>query len=91
MSTNELRYTIELTLVSDGDDSTPFLATVYAKNDKKQDEAVGSITGTIGGILEKSNDGGTQILCVTIACFTDAVCSDQSVRSASWRRYFRCG
>jgi hypothetical protein len=81
-----LLYTIELTLVSDGDDSSAFLAMVYSK----QDGAIGSITDTISGILAKSNNGGTKILCMTMSCFTDAISSDQSARSASWRRYFRC-
>ena len=65
MGTYVLRYTIELTLVSDGDDRTAFLATVYKKSHIpfKEDEAVGSLTDTIGGILTKSKNGGTKMLC----------------------------
>ena len=90
MGTRELPYTIELTLVSDGDDRTDFLATIYEKNHIpfKQDDVVGSLKDTIGGILEKSNNGGTKPLRMTMSCFTDAMSSNQSARSASWRRYF---
>ena len=93
MGTYGLFYTIELTLDSDGDDCTLFLATVYKKYDvpvpfKPNDVVVGTLTDTIGGILAKSNNGGTKILCITMPCLTDAISSDQSARSASWRRYF---
>ena len=87
-----LFYTIELILVSDGEDSTAFLATVYKKNHipYKQDEVVGSLTDTIGGILAKAKNGGTRILCMTMPCFTDTISSNQSARSAARRRYFHC-
>ena len=73
MGTNALIYNIELTLVSDGDDRTAFLATVYKKNDiqvpfKENEVVVGSLRDTIGGILAKSNDGGTKILCMAMFC-----------------------
>ena len=91
MGTYALLYAIELTLASDGDESSTFLATVYVKNPlKKQDGAVGSITDTIGGILAKAKNGGTRILCMTMPCFTDTISSDQSARSTSWQRYFQC-
>jgi hypothetical protein len=92
VSTYALLYTIELTVVSDGDDRTAFLATVYKKYNipfKHDEVVVGSLTDTIGGILTKSKNGGTKILCTILSCFTDAISSDQSARSASWRRYFR--
>ena len=91
MSTYALLYTIRLTLVSDGDDRTAFLATVYKKSHIafKQDEVVASLMDTIGGILAKSKNGGTKILCDNVL-FTDTISSDHSARSASWRRYFRC-
>ena len=71
MGINALIYNIKLTLVSDGDDRTAFLATVYKKYDirvpfKENEIIVGSLTDTIGGILAKSNDGGTRILCIAI-------------------------
>ena len=66
MGTYAFLYNIELILVSGGDDRTAFLATVYKKSDiqvpLKQNEVVGSITDTIGGILAKSNNGGTKTL-----------------------------
>ena len=94
MGTYALLYNIELILVSDGDDRTAFLVTIYKKYDipvpcKRNEVVVGGITDTIGGILAKSNNGGTKILCIAMPCFTDAVSSDQSARSASRRRYFR--
>ena len=60
-------YTIKLTLVSDGDDRTAFLVTVYKKKDisfTQPEVVVGSLTDTIGGILTKSQNGGTKILCI---------------------------
>jgi hypothetical protein len=73
-------------LYFDRDDRTAFLAMVY-KNDisSTQTEAVvGSLSDTIGGILTKSKNGGTKILCMTIlSCFTDTISSDQSARSTS--------
>ena len=76
-------YNFELTLVSHGDDRTVFLATVYKTYDvsvpfKPSEVVVGSLTDTIGGILAKSNNGGTKLLCMTMPCFTDAIFSDQS-------------
>ena len=76
-------YNFELTLVSDGDDRTVFLATVYKKYDfpvpfKPSEVVVGSLRDTIGGILAKSNNGGTKKLCMEMSCFTDAIFSDQS-------------
>jgi hypothetical protein len=86
VGTYALLSTIELTRVSDRDDRTAFLAMVY-KNDisSTQTEAVvGSLSDTIGGILTKSKNGGTKILCMTIlSCFTDTISSDQSARSTS--------
>ena len=83
-----LLYTIEPTLVSDGDDRTTFLATVYKKYDipvlfKPNEVIVGNLTDTIGGILARSNNGGTKIPRVTMPCFTYAISSDQSVRNVS--------
>jgi hypothetical protein len=87
VGTYALLSTIELTRVSDGDDHTAFLATVFKKNDissTQTEVVVGSLTDTIGGITTKSKNGGTRILCMTIlSCFTDAISSDQSARSAS--------
>lgn len=62
MGTYALLYAIELTLVSDGDDTTTFLATVYENNriPFKQDGAVGSITDTIGGLVAKCRNSGTK-------------------------------
>ena len=56
-----------MTLVSDGDDRTAFLMTIYKKYDvpvpfKPNEVVVGGIADTIGGILEKSNNGGTKAL-----------------------------
>ena len=81
MGTYVLRYTVELTLVSDGDDRTAFLATVYKKSHIpfKEDELVGSLTDTIGSISEKSKNGGTKIPCTTLSCLTDAISSDRSL------------
>ena len=92
MGTYGLRYTIQLTLVSDGDARTAFLATVYRKSHVpfKEDEVVGRLADAIGGILEKSKNGGTKILCMTMSCFTDAMSSDRSARNTSWRRHFPC-
>ena len=85
MGTYESLYTIELTLGSDGDDGTAFLATVYRESriPFKPNKVLGSLADTIGGILTKSNNGGTKILCVTMPCFTYAISSDQSVRNVS--------
>jgi hypothetical protein len=68
VGTYTLLYTIELTLVSDGDDRTAFLATVYKKYDinipfKQNEVVVGSLTDTIGGVLAKCRNGGTKMLC----------------------------
>ena len=81
MGTYGLLYAIELTLDSDGDDRTVFLATVYKKYDvpvpfKPNVVVVGSITDTIGGILAKSNNGGTKLPCMTMPCLIDAISSD---------------
>jgi hypothetical protein len=67
VGTYALLYTIELTLVSDGDDRTTFLATVYKKYDinipfKQNEVVVGSLTDTIGGVLGKCRNGGTEML-----------------------------
>ena len=66
MGTHALLYTTEVTLVSDGDDRASFLVSVYKKSHIpfKHDEVVGSLTDTIGGILEKCKDGGTKMLCI---------------------------
>ena len=92
MGTHALLDTTEVTLVSDGDDRTSFLVSVYKKSHIpfKQDEVVGTLTDTIRGILAKCRDGGTNMLCTTVACFIDTIPSDQSARNASWRRHFRC-
>jgi hypothetical protein len=68
VGTYALLYTIELTLVSDGDDRTTFLAMVYKKYDinipfKQNEVVIGSLTDTIGGILTKCRNGSTKILC----------------------------
>ena len=90
MSTHALLSTIELTVVSDGDGRTAFFATVYEKNRNlfKENEVVGSLTDTIGGVLAKSKNGGTKNLCMTMSCFINTISSNQSVRNASWRRHF---
>ena len=91
MGTYVLLYNLELILVSDRDDRTSFLVSVYKKSHVplEQGEVVGCLTNIIGGIFAKSNNDGTKILCVKMSCFTDAISSDHSARSASWRRYFR--
>jgi hypothetical protein len=68
VGTYALLYTIKLIVVSDGDDHTTFLATVYKKDDinipfKQSEVVVGSLTDTIGGVLAKCRNGGTKMLC----------------------------
>jgi hypothetical protein len=67
VGTYVLLYIIELTLVSDGDDRTTFLATVYKKYDikipfKQNEVVVGSLMDTICGVLAKCRNGGTKML-----------------------------
>ena len=68
MGTYPLLYIIELTLVSDGDDRTSFLVSVYKKSRVpfEQDEVTGSLRDTIGGTLAKRKDG-TKTLCLTMS------------------------
>ncbi|KAH0826228.1 hypothetical protein J3R83DRAFT_5686 [Lanmaoa asiatica] len=59
----------------DGDDHTVFLAAVYVKHRVafKQDELIGSLTDTIGGILEKLKNGGMKMFYMTMLSSTDAI------------------
>jgi len=57
------RISLDDVLYFDGDDRTASLAPVCKKTQIpfKQDEVVGSLTDTIGGILAKSNDGVLEV------------------------------
>ena len=59
-------HTIELTLVSDGDNSTAFFTIVYKKNHVllKQDEVIGRFSSTTSGILSKLQNSSPKILCM---------------------------
>ena len=59
-----------INIVSDADDRSVVLVNVYQKHYIRKDALVGSLTYTIGEVLGKLKDGGTQILCIT--CSTDA-------------------
>jgi hypothetical protein len=66
---------LNVNIVSDVDDRSPLLVNVYQKHHFKKDALVGRLTDTIGGVLGKLTDGGTQKLCITSS--TDELC-DQS-------------
>ena len=50
----------QLNIISDVDDHSILLVKVYQKHHIGKDGLVGSITDTIGGVLEKLKDGGTK-------------------------------
>jgi hypothetical protein len=65
VGTRSFPYARELNIVSDADDRSVLLVNVYHKYCFESGELVGSLTDTIGGVLGKSKDGGTKILCIT--------------------------
>lgn len=70
LGTHPLFYARELSFVSDADDRSILLVKVYQKHHIGKDQLVGSLTDTIGGVLGKSNEGGTKMCYMT--CSADA-------------------
>ena len=63
-------YGSRTNIVSDEDDRSLLLVTVYRKHHIGKDQLVGTINDTIGGTLGKLKDGGTMPFCTS--CSTDA-------------------
>ena len=61
VSTCPLFYARKLTIISDANDGSDLLVEVYRKHRAGKDTLVGSLADTIGGVLGKLTDGGTQI------------------------------
>lgn len=48
---------MELSIISDGDDCTLILLSIYQRHHIRSKELVETIINTIGGVLEKLKDG----------------------------------
>ena len=64
VGTHSFPYPRELNFVSDADDCSDLVVIVYQKHRFEKGEPVGRLIDTIGGVLGKSKDGGTNILCI---------------------------
>lgn len=64
---------VDLNIISDGDDRSILVVKVYQKNSIGKDKLIGSLTETIGGVLQKLKDGGTVM--IYVASFIDTICT----------------
>ena len=71
MGTWLLLYPREFNVSSDGDDRSILLVKVYQEHHTRKNKLVGILTDTIGGVLGRLKDGGTETF--VMICSTDAI------------------